>query len=75
MICCSLLGLILKLDGIFHYIYDLFSPKPRQGLFINAAILKAYFTLTYSTVDNILVLILFTKRGAVIFKRDFKDAF
>ena len=75
VICCSPLGLILKLNKTFCYIYNLFLPKPRLGLFINATILKAYSTLTYSTVDKILALILFTKRGAIILKRDLKDAF
>ena len=42
---------------------------------MNAAILKAYSTLTYSTVDDILALILLIGRGAVILKRDLKDAF
>jgi hypothetical protein len=64
-----------KLDRTFRYIYNLSSPKPCWGLFINTAILEAYFTLTYSTVDEILALILFTKRGAVILKYNLKDAF
>ena len=71
----SLLGLILKLNKTFCYIYNLFLPKPRLGLSVNTTILKAYSTLTYSTVDEILVLILFTRRGAVILKYNFKDAF
>ena len=50
-------------------------PKPHQGLSVNTAILKAYSTLTYSTIDNILVLILFTRRGAIILKYNLKDAF
>ena len=74
-IYCSPLGLIPKLDGTFRRIYNLSSPKPRWGLSVNAAILKAYSTLTYSTVDDILALILLARRGAVILKRDFKDAF
>ena len=74
-ICCFLLGLVPKPDRTFHRIYNLFSPKPRLGLSINAAILEAYSTLTYSTVDEILALILFAGRGAVILKRNFKDAF
>ena len=53
----------------------MFLPKPCLGLFINTIILKAYSTLTYSTVDEILVLILLTGRGAVILKYNFKDAF
>jgi hypothetical protein len=65
---CSFLGLIPKPDGTFCYIYNLSSPKPHWGLFINAIILKTYSTLAYSTVDNILALILFTRRGAVILK-------
>ena len=64
-----------KLDKTFYYIYNLSLPKPRLSLSINTAILEAYFTLTYSTVDEILALILFTRRGAVILKRDFKDTF
>jgi len=71
----SSLGFIPKLDRTFHYIYNLFSPKPRQGLSVNAAILKVYSTLAYSTVDDILALILFTKKDAVNFERDLKDAF
>jgi hypothetical protein len=64
-----------KLDRTFRYIYNLSLPKPRQGLSINAAILEAYSTLAYSTIDNILALILLARRGAVILKRDLKDAF
>ena len=74
-ICCFLLGLMPKLNKTFCYIYNLSSPKPCLGLFINATILKAYSTLTYSTVDEILALILFIGRGAVILKHNFKDAF
>jgi len=64
-----------KPDRTFRRIYNLSLPKPRQGLSINAAILEAYSTLAYSTVDNILALILLTRRGAIILKRDLKDAF
>ena len=64
-----------KLDGTFRRIYNLSSPKPRRGLSVNAAISEAYSTLTYSTVDDILALILLAGRGAVILKRDLKDAF
>ena len=64
-----------KLNKTFRRIYNLSLLKPRLGLFINTAILKAYFTLTYSTIDEILALILFAGRGAVILKRDFKNTF
>ena len=64
-----------KLNKTFYYIYNFFLPKLYQSLFINTTILKTYFTLTYSTVENILVLILFIKRGAIILKYNFKDAF
>ena len=64
-----------KLNKTFCYIYNLFLPKPYLGLSVNAVILKAYSTLTYSTVDEILALILLAERGAVILKRNFKDAF
>ena len=74
-IYCFLLGLIPKLNRTFYYIYNLSSPKPYLGLFINTTILEAYFTLTYSTIDKILVLILFAKRGAVILKYNLKEAF
>jgi len=74
-IYCFLLGLILKLDGTFCYIYNLSLSKPRRGLFINAVILEAYSTLTYSTIDDILALILLARRGAVILKHDLKDVF
>ena len=63
------------LNGTFYYIYNLSSPKPYLGLSINTTILEAYFTLTYSTVDKILALILLTRRGAVILKYNFKDVF
>jgi hypothetical protein len=75
VICYFLLGFIFKLNKTFYCIYNLFLPKPCLGLFINAIILEAYSTLTYSTVDGILVLIFFAKRGAVILKYNFKDAF
>jgi hypothetical protein len=75
VIYCFSLGLIPKPDRTFYCIYNFSSPKPRLGLSVNTAILKAYFTLTYSTVDEILVLILFARRGAVILKCNFKDAF
>ena len=74
-IYCFSLGLVPKLDGTFHRIYNLSLPKPCRGLSVNAAILEAYSTLTYSTVDDILALILLARRGAVILKRDLKDAF
>jgi hypothetical protein len=64
-----------KPDGTFRRIHNLSSPKPRRGLSVNAAIPEAYSTLTYSTVDDILALILLAGRGAVILKRDLKDAF
>ena len=66
---------IPKLNKTFYYIYNFSLPKPRLGFFINATILKAYSTLTYSTIDEILALILFTKREAVILKYNFKNAF
>ena len=64
-----------KPDGTFRRIHNLSSPKPRLGLSVNATIPEAYSTLTYSTVDEILALILLARRGAVILKRDLKDAF
>ena len=64
-----------KPDGTFRRIHNLSSPKPRRGLSVNAAIPEAYSTLTYSNVDEILALILFAGRGAIILKRDLKDAF
>ena len=64
-----------KLNKTFYYIYNLFLPKPYLGLFINTIILKAYSTLTYSTVDEILTLILFIRREAVILKYNFKNIF
>jgi len=71
----SPLELVPKLDRTFCRIYNLSSPKPCQGLSINAAILEAYSTLAYSTIDDILALILLARRGAIILKRDLKDAF
>ena len=64
-----------KLNKTFYCIYNFFLPKPCLGLSINTAILEAYFTLTYSTIDEILVLILSARRGAVILKRAFKNTF
>jgi hypothetical protein len=69
------LGLIPKLNRTFYCIYNLFSLKSCWGLFINTVILEVYFTLTYSIIDDILVLILFVKRGAIILKYNLKDAF
>jgi hypothetical protein len=74
-ICCFLLGLMPKLNKTFCCIYNLFLPKPCLSLSINATILEAYSTLTYSTIDEILALILFAGRGAVILKCNLKDAF
>ena len=64
-----------KLDKTFYRIYNLSLLKPRLGLFINTTILEAYSTLTYSTIDKILALILPTRRGAVILKYNFKNTF
>ena len=75
VICYFLLGLIPKLNGTFRHIYNFSLPKPYLGLFINITILKAYSTLTYSTVDEILAFILFARRGAVILKYNLKDTF
>ena len=66
---------MLKLNGTFRCIYNLSLPKPCRGLSINTIILKTYFILTYSTIDDILVLILLIRRRAVILKYNFKDAF
>ena len=66
---------MFKLNRTFYYIYNLFLPKPCLDLSVNATILEAYSTLTYSTVDEILALILFARRGAVILKHNFKNAF
>jgi hypothetical protein len=74
-ICCFLLGLMPKPNRTFCYIYNLFSPKPCLGLSVNTTILKTYSTLTYSTIDEILALILFAKRGAIILKYNLKNAF
>ena len=75
VIYCFLLGLVPKPDKTFYYIYNLSLLKPCLGLFINTTILEAYSTLTYSIIDEILALILFTKRGAVILKYNLKDIF
>ena len=64
-----------KPNRTFYCIYNLSLPKPCLGLFVNAIILKAYSTLTYSTVDEILALILLIRKGAVILKCNFKDTF
>ena len=64
-----------KLNRTFYCIYNLFLPKPGLGFSVNTIILKAYSTLTYSTVNKILALILFVKRGAIILKYNFKDTF
>ena len=64
-----------KLNRTFYYIYNLFLSKLYLGLFINITILETYFTLTYSIIDEILVLILFIRRGAVILKYNLKDTF
>ena len=64
-----------KLDGTFYYIYNFSLFKPRLGLSVNIAILEVHSIFTYSIIDEILALILLTRRGAVILKRDFKNAF
>ena len=74
-IVCSPLGLVPKPDGTLRRIHNLSSPKPGRGLSVNAAIPEAYSTFAYSTIDNILALILLAGKGAVILKRDLKDAF
>ena len=71
----SPLGLIPKPDGSFRRIYNLSSPKTRRGLSVNAAILEDCSILVYSTIDEILTLILIASIGAIILKRDIKDAF
>ena len=63
-----------KLNKTFYYIYNLSLSKPYLGLFINTTILKVYFTLTYSTIDKILVLIFLIKK-TIILKYNVKDAF
>ena len=73
--CYFLLRLIPKLNKTFYYIYNFSSLKPCLGLFVNITILKAYFTLTYSTVDKISALILLVRRGAIILKYNLKNAF
>ena len=54
-----------KLDRTFRRIYNLSLPKPRRGLSVNAAILEAHSTLAYSTIDDILALILLARRGTI----------
>jgi hypothetical protein len=75
LISCSPLGLVPKPDSSWRRIHNLSSPKPRNGLSVNDAIPDSHSTLTYSTIEDILALILLAGPGAVILKRDLKDAF
>jgi hypothetical protein len=75
LISCSPLGMVPKPDGSWRRIHNLSSPKPRNGLSVNDAIPDSYSTLTYSTIEDVLALILLAGPGAVVLKRDLKDAF
>ena len=75
IIYCFFLKFVPKPNKTFYCIYNLSSPKPYQGLSINTTILETYSTLTYSTVDEILALIFFARREAVILKYNLKDTF
>ena len=61
-----------KLDGTFRCIYNLFLPKPRLGLSVNAAILIiAFFVLVYYLNDFIFILYLGTSYTPVIYVYNF----
>ena len=74
---CSSLGLVTKSDGSFRRIHNLFFSYSQQDrdLSVNNAIPDEYLALTYSTIDEIIALILLAGRGFIIIKRDIKTTF
>ena len=68
----SPLGLVLKPNGEFRRIHHLLYP---QGLSVNNFISKDTVNLKYATLANVLARIRRAGRGAIIIKKDIKDAF
>lgn len=68
----SPLGLVSKHDGGYRRIHDLSHPR---GSSVNDFIQEKSSFLQYATFDGILGLVAKADRGAVIIKRDIKDAF
>lgn len=68
----SPVGLVLKQNGDFRRIHHLSFPRGRS---VNDFIPKKAVSLKYATLANVLVRIRRAGRGAVIIKKDIKDAF
>jgi hypothetical protein len=72
IVTCSPLGLVPKADGGFRRIHNLSWP---QGLSVNDAIPDEYAALQYASIDQVLSLVRAAGPGAILLKRDIKDAF
>lgn len=69
----SPIGLVPKKDpGSFRLIHDLSHPKKQS---INEGIPKAYTSVQYQSLDDVVQCILATGKGTLIGKCDFKDAY
>jgi hypothetical protein len=68
----SPLGIVSKSDGGWRRTHNLSWPEGRS---INDAIPAEYGTLVYSTIDEVCANILAIGQGAIVMKRDIKDAF
>ena len=69
---CSPLGLVPKHDGGWRRIHDLSYP---YGNSVNDGIPQDWGTLEYTTFDDAVVILLRQGPGALLVKRDLKDAF
>lgn len=68
----SPLGLVNKTDGKMRRIHNLSFPI---GGSVNDHIKAEYGTITYSTIEEVVVVIQRLGRGTVLMKRDFEEAF
>jgi hypothetical protein len=68
----SPLGLVPKGDGGFRRIHDLSTPTRRS---VNDRTPDHYKTLTYTRIEDVYAAVLAAGRGAIILKRDIRDAF
>lgn len=69
---CSPLGLVPKHDGGWRRIHDLSFP---YGLSVNDGIPLEWGALEYATFDDVVAALLQQGRGAILVKRNLKDAF
>jgi hypothetical protein len=68
----SPLGLVPKGDGGFRRIHDLSTPAQRS---VNDRTPDHYKTLKYTRIEDVYAAVLAAGRGAIILKRDIRDAF